>query len=150
MQSLLFILKEDVIEGKRKCSLMVAYWERVWIMEGGSSGDLKTLFTLLHKKSRGISFYAGKGLVLNNTIRLLAVDATISSQLEVFLDNCLHCWLPQCLPLFKYQITAAINVLRLVLRQWFYQKYSTKMYLYCCLFICINFCFILKRLSRVN
>lgn len=105
---------------------MVAYWERVWIMEGGSSGDLKTLFTLLHKKSRRISFYAGKDLVLNNTIRLLAVDATISSQLEVFLDNCLHCWLPQCLPLLKYQITAAINVLRLVLRQWFHQKYSTK------------------------
>lgn len=105
---------------------MVAYWERVWIMEGGSSGDLKTLFTLLHKKSRGISFYAGKGLVLNNTIRLLAVDATISIQLEVFLDNCLHCWLPQCLPLLKHQITAAINVLRLVLRHRLYQKYSTK------------------------
>lgn len=94
-----------------------------------------------HKKSRGISFYAGKGLVLNNTIRLLAVDATISSQLEVFLDNCLHCWLPQCLPLLKHQITAAINVLRLVLRHWLYQKYSTKMSL-CYLFTHINFYFI--------
>lgn len=101
---------------------MVAYWERVWIMEGGSSGDLKTLFTLLGKKSRRISFSSREGLSLNNTIRLLAVDATSSSQLEAFLDNCLHCWLPQCLPLLKYQITAAINVCLpqlLVFSQWF-------------------------------
>lgn len=144
MQSWLFILKEDVIESKRKCSLMVAYWERVWIMEGGSSGDLKTLFTLLHKKSRGISFYAGKGLVLNNTIRLLAVDATISSQLEVFLDNCLHCWLPQCLPLLKHQIIAAINVLALALSK-ILNKNVLMLFIYS-----YSFLLYLKRLNKIN